>query len=220
MDFITYLPPVHGYDSILVVVDRMSKYTICILTSKDITSEAFTQLLLIHLFSKHGFPEHITSNCDSVFISHFMMALGKILDIKLHLTAGYHPEANGQTKRMNQTLEQYLCVYCTYQQDNWDKLLPLAEITLNLAENTSTGVLPYFANKGYHLRFTFSKDVDVALAPACDFAVTLESLLEFLQAQLLNAQETMKKTADQQHADAPDFPLGSQVYVPAEFITT
>ena len=116
MDFITDLPPVCGYDSILVVVDRMSKYIICIPTSKDVTSEALAWLLLIHVFSKHGFLEHITSDRGSVFISRFMTALGKILDIKLHFTAGYHPEADGQTKRMNQTLEQYLRVYCTYQQ--------------------------------------------------------------------------------------------------------
>ena len=151
---------------------------------------------LVHVFSKHGFPEHITSDRGLVFISRFMTALSKILDIKLHFTAGYHPKADGQTERMNQTLEQYLRVHCTYQQDNWDELLPLTEIALNSAENASTGVSPYFANKGYHPHFTFSKDVDVASAPARDFAVTLESLLEFLQAQLLNTQETMKKTAD------------------------
>ena len=174
MDFITDLPPVRGYNSILVVIDQMSKYTICIPTSKDITSEALARLLLVHVFSKHGFLEHITSDRSSVFISRFMTALGKILNIKLHFTAGYHPEADRQTKCMNQTLEQYLRVYCTYQQDNWDKLLPLAKIALNSAKNASTSVSPYFANKGYHPCFTFSKDVDVASAPAHNFAATLE----------------------------------------------
>jgi len=41
------------------------------------------------------------------------------LDMKIHFTSGYHPEGDGQTEQTNQTLEQYLRVYCNYQQDNW-----------------------------------------------------------------------------------------------------
>ena len=50
------------------------------------------------------------------------------LDMKLHFTSGYHPEGDGQTEHTNQTLEQYIRVYCNYQQDNWFTLLPLAEL--------------------------------------------------------------------------------------------
>ena len=196
MDFITNLPPVCGYNSILVVVDQMSKYTICILTSKDITCGE-VKLDIKDLTKSH----HEAGDEDRTTIGGDMLwktVLRENVDEEEPSKSlrRYHPEADGQTKHMNQTLEQYLHVYCIYQQDNWDELLPLAKIALNSAENTSTGVSPYFANKGYHPHFTFSKDVDVASAPAHDFAVTLESLLEFLQAQLLNAQETMKKTAD------------------------
>ena len=53
--------------------------------------------------------------------------------MRLHFTLGYHPEGNGQTERMNQTLEQYLRVYSNYQQDNWSDLLPLAEFAYNNA---------------------------------------------------------------------------------------
>ena len=64
-------------------------------------------------------------------------------------------------EQMNQTLKQYIWTYCTCQQDDWDELLPLAEIALNSAENASTGMTPYFANKGHHPRFTFSKSMDM-----------------------------------------------------------
>ena len=83
-------------------------------------------------------------------MSSFFQTLGKALDMKLHFTSGYHPEGNRQTKRTNQTLEQYLRVYCNYQQDNWSDLLPLAEFTDNNAPNATTGTTPFFANKGYH----------------------------------------------------------------------
>ena len=70
--------------------------------------------------------------------------------MKCHFTSGYHPEGNGQTECMNQTLEQYLQVYCNYQQDNWLDLLPIAEFAYNDAPNATTGISPFFANKGYH----------------------------------------------------------------------
>ena len=70
--------------------------------------------------------------------------------MKLHFTSGYHPEGDGQTECTNQTLEQYLRVYCNYQQDNWASLLPHAEFAYNNAPSAMTGILPFFANKGYH----------------------------------------------------------------------
>jgi hypothetical protein len=70
--------------------------------------------------------------------------------MKLHFTLGYHPEGEGQTERVNQTLEQYLRVYCNYQQDNWSELLPLDEFAYNNAPSATTGISPFFANKGYH----------------------------------------------------------------------
>jgi len=55
---------------------------------------------------------------------------------------------------MNQTLEQYLWIYCSYQQDNWSSLLPLTEFTYNNALNATTSISPFFANKGYHPNIT------------------------------------------------------------------
>jgi len=65
------------------------------------------------------------------FTSKFFKALAIALDIKLYFLAGYYPEADKQTERTNQTLEQYLQIYCNYQQSDWARLLPLAEFTYN-----------------------------------------------------------------------------------------
>ena len=74
--------------------------------------------------------------------------------MKSHFTSGYHPEGDGQTERTNQTLEQYIRVYCNYQQDNWFTLLPLAEFAYNNTLSATTTVTPFYANKGYHLNLT------------------------------------------------------------------
>jgi len=80
--------------------------------------------------------------------------------MKLHFTSGYHLEGDGQTERVNQTLEQYLCAYCNYQQDNWSELLLLAEF--NNAPSKTTGVSPFFANKGYHPNLAIHPERDLA----------------------------------------------------------
>jgi len=150
MDFIEKLPSSSSFDTILVIVDRLSKQAIFIPTHDTITSAELARLFVTHVFSKHGVLSHVTSDCSSEFVSHFFCSLGTALDMRLHFTSGYHPEANGQAERTNQTLEQYLYIYCNYQQDNWSELLSLAEFVYNNAPNTTTGVSPFFANKGYH----------------------------------------------------------------------
>src|ERR1700723_632645 len=116
IDFIEHLPSSSGYTSILVVVDRLTKQAIFIPTHDTITSQELAQLFVIHVFSKHGIPSHVTSDRGVEFVSHFFQSLGKALNMKLHFTSGYHPEGDGQTAHTNQTLEQYLRIYCNYQQ--------------------------------------------------------------------------------------------------------
>ena len=129
MDFIETLLTSSGCNSILVIVDQLSKQGIFILTTIHCTSEDLAMLFVMHVFSKHGVLEHVTSDHGPKFVSCFVHSLGKALDMKFHFTSGYHPEGNRQTKWTNQTLEQYLWIFCNYQQDNWYTLLLLVEFT-------------------------------------------------------------------------------------------
>jgi len=149
-DFIKQLPQSSDFTTILVIVDCLSKQSIFIPTMDDITAPQLAQLFLIHIFSKHGVPSHVTSDHGSKFVSHFFRSLGKVLNMKLHFTSRYHPEGDRQMEWVNQTLEQYLQIYCNYQQDNWSDLLPLVEIAYNNAPSVTTGVSPFFANKSYY----------------------------------------------------------------------
>ena len=94
----------------------------------------------------------------------------------LHFTSGYHPEGDGQTERTSQTLEQYLHVYCNYQQDNWSKLLPLAEFAYNNVPSATTSISSFFANKGYHPNITVHPEQEIASFWACNFTVDLDEL--------------------------------------------
>ena len=176
MDFIKQLPESGGFTSILIVVNWLSKQGIFILTHNTITSLDLAKLFVMHVFSKHRVPSHVTSDQGPEFVSHFFRSLRKALDMKLHFSSRYHPEADGQTERTNQTLEQYLHAYCNYQQDNWLELLPLAEFAYNNAPSTTTGITPFFMNKGFHPNLSISISGTFSSAWAKDFTVDLDKL--------------------------------------------
>src|SRR5258708_10666591 len=147
------------------------------------------QLFLTHVFSKHGVPLHITSDQGLEFVSHFFHSLGKLLQMRLHFTLGYHPEGDRQMEHANQVLEQYLWVYMNYQQDDWATLLPMAEFTYNNAMNALTGVSPFFTNKGYHLEFTADPQVKTSSAKVQAFVADLEHIQAELKENIAQAQE-------------------------------
>ena len=97
MDFIEKLPMSNDSDTILVIIDYLTRQSIFILTIDTITSPMLAKLFVLHVFSKHGVPLHVTSDRGKEFISTFFHSLGKVLDMKLHFTSGYHPEGDGQT---------------------------------------------------------------------------------------------------------------------------
>ena len=66
------------------------------------------------------------------------------------MSTAFHPQTDGQTERLNQTLEQYLRCYIDQEQDNWVSLLPLAQFAYNSAENSTTKVSPFYVNYGYN----------------------------------------------------------------------
>jgi RNase H-like domain found in reverse transcriptase/Reverse transcriptase (RNA-dependent DNA polymerase)/Integrase zinc binding domain/Chromo (CHRromatin Organisation MOdifier) domain len=220
MDFIEQLPSSDGFTSILVVVDRLTKQAIFIPTHDTITSPQLAQLFIIHVFSKHGVPSNVTCDRGSKFVSHFFRSLGTALDMKLRFTSGYHPEANGQTERVNQTLEQYLRVYCNYQQTNWSQLLPLAEFSYNNAPHATTKISPFFANKGYHPTITVHPERDLTSALARDLSVNLDELHAELRTQIAAAQTQYQSPADRLRLPAPEFKIGENAFVKAEFFKT
>ena len=171
MDFIEQLPTSSGFTAILVIVDCLSKQALFIPTHNTITSPKLTQLFLLHVFSKHGIPAHVTSDHGTEFVLHFFCSLRKALDMKLHFTSCYYPKGDGQTKRSNQTLEQYLRVYCNYQQDNWSDLLPLVEFAYTNTPSATTRVSPFFTNKGYHPNLAVHPECDLSSVRACKYAV-------------------------------------------------
>ena len=85
---------------ILVIVCRLTKMALFIATRATDTSEDLAQLYLRHVFSKHGTPSDIISDCSKTFMSDFWSSLCRLLHIKQNLSTAYHPETDSQTDRV------------------------------------------------------------------------------------------------------------------------
>jgi len=70
----------------------------------------------------------------------------QLLQVKLNLSTAFHPESDAQTERVNQTLEQYLRSYCSYQQDDCVSLLPFAEHAYNTSMSEVRKASPFEIN--------------------------------------------------------------------------
>jgi len=121
---------------------------------------------------------------------------------------------------MNQIIEQYLHVYCNYQQDNWFKLLPLVEFSYNNVSSTTTGISPFFANNGYHPNITIHSEHDITFFWAHDFAIDLDELQSTLKAKIFIVQQHYQKFTDAWHSPTPDFKVDNKVFVKAQFFWT
>ena len=105
-DFIVKLPlsrdpdwPKGGeFDSIWVVVDRLTKMVHLVPCNESITSEQLAHLYMSYIFMRHGMPKTIISNRGSLFSSQFMRAFCEKLGMKTKLSTAYYPQTDGQTE--------------------------------------------------------------------------------------------------------------------------
>jgi hypothetical protein len=108
MDFVEGLPKSEGKDTILVVVDKLTKYAHFIPLCHPFTIKAVVQLFLDNVFKLHGLPLVIITDRDRIFTSQLWQDPFKSLNVKLKFSSPYHPQIDGQSERVNQYLENYL----------------------------------------------------------------------------------------------------------------
>ena len=220
MDFIVELPPSEGLDAIYVCVDRLTKMAHFIPTKTTITAEGTARLFYQHVWKHHGLPTDIVSDRGPQFVAKFTRQLLERLGVEGNRSTAFHPRSDGQTERVNQTLEQYLRIYCDYHQDDWAQLLPLAEFVYNNAQSASTRVSPFFANYGYHPRCTVTVATGCGNPAAEDFADKLKAVHEELALQLKTAQGRYKSQFDRHTTPTPPFFVGDKVWLSRRNIKT
>ena len=184
MNFIEKLLLFFRFDTILVIIDQLTKQAIFISVYDIITSVDLICLFVLDMFSKHSISSYITFDHGLEFVSNFSYSLDIALDMCLHFTSGYYPEGDKQTECMNQALEQYLHIYCNYQQVNWSELLSLIEFSYSNASSTTTSVSSFFTNKGYHFSISVHSKCNITSFQTHNYTINLDKLQSILKAEI------------------------------------
>jgi hypothetical protein len=122
MDFVECLPLSSLVNCILVVVDSFTKYAHFIPLRHPFTAAGVAKLFMNNIYKLHGMPLSIISDRDRIFTSNLWRELFSLAEVQLHMTSSYHPQSDGQTKRLNQTMETFLRCFvnsCPHKWSAW-----------------------------------------------------------------------------------------------------
>jgi len=210
-DFITKLPLAQGYDSILVVVDRLTKMVHFISTTEKTSAEGLARLFRNNMWKLHRLPESIISDRGLQFAAGLMRELNEMLGIKSKLSTAFHPQTDRQTKRVNQELEQYLRMFIDHRQEQWPEWLGMAEFAYNNKAHLSTRTSPFKANYGQDPRMEFEGRKKGKYEEAEKFIEKMKEIQEEAKAALGKAQADMRKYADKKRSNIEEYKVGNLV---------
>jgi predicted amidophosphoribosyltransferase len=213
LDFIEGLPKSKNFDTILVVIDKLTKYAHFICLSHPYTAITVAQAFLANVYKLHGMPTVIISDRDRVFTSAFWQELFKLTDTTLNMSSSYHPQTDGQTERLNQCLETYLRCMVQSCPTKWAQWIPLAEFWYNSTYHSAHGLTPFQALYGHKPRhFGITLDDTCTVHDLKQWLEDRQSMLEHIQQNLQRAQNRMKHQADKNRQERT-FQVGDWVYV-------
>ncbi|CDJ49851.1 Similar to Transposon MAGGYgagandpolgenehomologues, related [Eimeria brunetti] len=151
LDFVTDLSfTTTGHDAILVVVDSLSKMAHFIPAKKSHSAADTVEVLADRLIRYHGFLNVLVSERDPRFQSEVWSQLCSRFNLTRAMSSSYHPQTDGQTERVNRTLEQMLRTYIQADEREWEDLLPALELAYNTTNHPrAPALVPHEAPVGW-----------------------------------------------------------------------
>ncbi|GJT36383.1 hypothetical protein Tco_0926802 [Tanacetum coccineum] len=209
MDFITKLPKTAaGFDSIWVIVDRLTKSAHFLPMRETDSTEKLTRLYMKEIASQdRNSPVSIISDRDSHFTSRVWQSLHKALGTQLNLSTAYHPQTDGQSERTIQTLEDMLRACVIDFGNGWDRHLPLVEFSYNNSYHTSIKAAPFEALYGRKCRSP------VCWAEVGEAQLTGPEIIHETTEKIFKIRDRMQAARDRQksYADKRRRPLEFEV---------
>jgi hypothetical protein len=170
----------------------------------------------------HGLPKTIISDRGPQFAAVFWERLCEQLGANQPLSTAFHPQTDGQTERMNASMEQYLRIFTSHQQDDWVQWLPLAECAANNGSSETTKCSAFFAVTGTDPRMTFEEATkqsgDSRVIDADQVQTAMQQIHEHLRVEMRRSQDIMEKEANRKRLPAPQIQEGTKVWLDARHI--
>nr|GEU78303.1 putative reverse transcriptase domain-containing protein [Tanacetum cinerariifolium] len=155
MDFITKLPKSsQGYDTIWVIVDRLTKSAIFIPMRETDPMEKLARMYLKEVVMRHGISVLIICDHDPRFASNFWRSFQKALGTSLDMSTAYHLQNDGQSERTIRTLQDMMCAYVIDFGKGWVNHFPLVEFSYSNSYHASIKAAPFEAFYGRKWRLT------------------------------------------------------------------
>ena len=146
MDFVSGLPFTQKkHDSVWVIIDRLTKSAHFIPVSIYYSMDQLAELYVDEIVRMHGVPLSIVSYQDPRFTSRFWKELQSTLGTRLNFSTAFHPQTDGQSKRLIQVLEDLLRGCVMEFTGSWDRYVPLMEFSYNNSYQVSICMAPYEA---------------------------------------------------------------------------
>jgi len=219
-DLIPGLPESHGFNTIWVVVDRLTKRIRIAPTTSEVDSVGIARLFRDHVWRNHGLPDQIISDRGPQFVSAFTRELNRLLGIQTSLSTAFHPQTDGQTERVNQEIEQYLRLFINQRQDDWAEWLPLAEFAYNNRIHASTRRTPFELDSGQHPRMGVEPRLSTKIEAVDVFVQRIQKATEEAQSALRQAAEDMARFHDVHRGKEMSFKVGEKVWLDLRNIKT
>src|SRR5438128_4761764 len=198
MDFIVGLPRTKkGYDSIWVIIDRLTKTAHFIPVKTIYQAKTYAELYISRIVCLHEVPKTITSDRVPQFVTRFWEHLQESLGTKLIHSSAYHPQTSGQVERVNQILEDMLRACVITFAKSWDECLPLVEFSYNNSYQKSLQIAPFEALYGRRCRSPLNWSEPrkrVIFGP--DLVTEIEEKVRIFQNHLKTAQPHQKSYSD------------------------
>jgi hypothetical protein len=199
-------------------MDHFSKAIVLTPCRKTITAEQTSQLYLDNVWQRTGLPQHVISDRGPQFASKVMRETWSKLKVEQALSTAFHPQTDGETEHVNQEVEQFLRVFCNYQQDNWADLLPFAEFAHNVRAHSATGCSPFQVWYGFQPEFLPPVNFTSRIPSVEEHLKSLNQLRTEVSAALNVASEIMKLKGPPNPSQS--FTLGQLVWLEGTNIKT
>ncbi|MBW0496067.1 hypothetical protein O181_035782 [Austropuccinia psidii MF-1] len=170
-------------------------------TISEINSLYLPQFLIKRILSKHGLPSSIISDIGSLFVSSFWTNLCQKLKISRDLSTDYNPKTDGHTESIDQILEQYLWIYFSYHQDDWNTWIPWAKFSCNNSDHSSRKQSLFSTVHGRDPQFdSFHINQET---PSGKLSTKIQSVQQCVKRELQVAINTFERYADESRESPP-----------------
>jgi hypothetical protein len=131
LDYLTHLPESNVINSVLNVVDHLTRMAHFLPCTRTVTAEETATLFLQGVYPLHGLPRVLISHRYPKFVSGLWQTLWRRLGTRLNMSSSRHLETYGLTERVNNTFQQLLRCFCCYDGSDWKTLLPRVKFAYN-----------------------------------------------------------------------------------------